>query len=154
VTEDVSARATANADGLLRLGGRLAGDVVLPGDKSWEAARQAWNTAADQRPIAVVLPESAEDVVEVVRFAGANGLRIAFIGGGHNAGTIDWSHDTLLLKTERMRGVGIDSEARRARVEAGTLGSPSRRPPANTAWPTWPAPRRTSVWPGTCWAGA
>jgi hypothetical protein len=124
MTDDDSAAATASEDGLRGLGGRLAGDVVLPGDESWDAARQAWNTAADQRPVAVVLPESAEDVVEVVRFAGANGLRIAFIAGGHNAGTIDWSHDTLLLKTERMRGVEIDPEARRARIGAGTLGKP------------------------------
>jgi hypothetical protein len=109
---------------LQALGDRLSGDVVMPGDEGWETARQAWNLAADQRPVAVVLPESAEDVVEVVTFARAKGHRIAFIAGGHNAGTIDWSKDTLLLKTERMRGIQIDPDARRARVEAGTLGKP------------------------------
>src|SRR4029077_2282687 len=47
----------------VELGGlndRLVGDVVLPGDEAWEAARQAWNLAADQRPVAVVYPESAD----------------------------------------------------------------------------------------------
>jgi FAD/FMN-containing dehydrogenase len=100
---------------------RLAGEVVLPGDESWGAARQAWNLAVDQRPAAVVLPESAADVVATVLFAGEHGLRVAFNAGGHNAGPIDWTEDALLLKTERMRGVDVDPVRRRARVEAGTL---------------------------------
>jgi hypothetical protein len=45
--------------------------VVRPGDVSWDEARSAWNLAVDQRPAAVVLPESAADVVETVRFARA-----------------------------------------------------------------------------------
>ena len=102
----------------------LSGDVVLPDDEAWDAARQAWNLAVDQRPVAVVYPESAEDVAATVRFAAANGLRIAFNAGGHNAGPIDWSRDTLLLKTERMRGIEIDVAGRRARVEAGVLAKP------------------------------
>jgi FAD/FMN-containing dehydrogenase len=106
------------------LGASLAGDVVVRGDESWDAARQAWNLAAVQRPVGVVFPESAEDVLAVVRLAGELGLRIAFNAGGHNAGTIDWSNDTLLLKTERMRGIEIDPDARRSRVQAGTLGQP------------------------------
>ena len=106
------------------LNDRLVGDVVLPGDETWEAARQAWNLAADQRPVAVVYPESADDVVATVRFAMEQGLRIAFNAGGHNAGPIDWSRDTLLLKTERMDGIEIDADRRRARVEAGALSRP------------------------------
>ena len=103
----------------------LAGDVIVPGDDSWDAARQAWNLAVDQRPVAVVLPESADDIVATVRFAAAKDLRIAFNAGGHNAGPIDWSVDTLLLKTERMTGIEIDERSRRrARVEAGVLGRP------------------------------
>lgn len=109
---------------LRRLGDNLAGDVVLPGDDGWEAARQAWNLAVDQKPVAVVLPESADDMVATVVFAGENDLRIAFNAGGHNAGPIDWGTDTLLLKTERMRNVEIDPAAQRARVQAGVLGKP------------------------------
>ena len=92
--------------------------------RGWDAARQAWNLAVDQRPVAVVYPESADDVATTVRFAAERGLRIAFNAGGHNAGPIDWSRDTLLLKTERMDGIEIDVGARRARVEAGVLSKP------------------------------
>jgi DNA-binding transcriptional LysR family regulator len=38
---------------------RVDGAVVLPGDDGWDAARQAWNLAADQRPTLVALPASA-----------------------------------------------------------------------------------------------
>ncbi len=100
---------------------RLACGVVLPGEETWDPARQAWNLAVDQRPAAVVYPEAAADVVATVSFAAQHGLRVAFNAGGHNAGPIDWSRETLLLKTERMRGVEIDVEGRRARVEAGVL---------------------------------
>ena len=117
--------ATEPADFDLRaLGAAIDGDAVLPDDDGWDAARQAWNLAVDQRPVGVVYPESADDVVATVDFAARSGLRIAFNAGGHNAGPIDWSEDTLLLKTERMRGIEIDPKARRARVEAGVLGKP------------------------------
>ena len=100
---------------------RIDGDVVLPDDPTWDTARQAWNLAVDQRPVAVVYPQSADDVAATVRLAADLGLRIAFNAGGHNAGPIDWSEPTLLLKTERMTGIEIDPEARRARLEAGVL---------------------------------
>jgi FAD/FMN-containing dehydrogenase len=112
------------ADALRSLADRIAGDVVVAGDEGYEESRQAWNLAADPRPVAVVYPESADDVVAVVGFAGEHGLRIAFVAGGHNAGCIDWSTDALLLKTERMQGIEIDPEARRARVAAGVLAKP------------------------------
>ncbi len=109
---------------LRNLRGRIGGDVVLPGDPTWDLARQAWNLALDQRPVAVVYPESAADVAAAVRLAADRGLRVAFNAGGHNAGPIDWSRDTLLLKTERMTGIEIDVGARHARVEAGVLAEP------------------------------
>ncbi len=106
------------------LADRLEGDVVQPTDAGWDAARQAWNLAVDQRPIAVVYAGSAADVAATVRFAAERGLRIAFNAGGHNAGPIDWSRDTLLLKTERLDGIEIDVAARLARVEAGVRSKP------------------------------
>jgi FAD/FMN-containing dehydrogenase len=110
---------------LRALGATLRGDAVLPDDDGWDQARQAWNLAVDQRPVGVVYAESVDDVVATVEFASRNGLRIAFNAGGHNGGPIDWGGgDTLLLKTERMRGIEIDAEAKRARVEAGVLGRP------------------------------
>ncbi|HSE80307.1 MAG TPA: FAD-binding oxidoreductase [Gaiellaceae bacterium] len=99
----------------------LDGEIVMPGDPAWDKARLAWNLAADQRPAAVVFVESVDDVVAVVDYARANGLRVAAQGTGHFANSLDSLADTILVKTVRMRGVEIDPEARTARVEAGVL---------------------------------
>ena len=98
---------------------RLTGELVLPGDGSWDEARQAWNLAVDQQPAAVALPATAGDVVAIVQFAREQGLRVAPQGTGHNAGPIATLEDTILLRTSRMQGVEVDPVARTARVEAG-----------------------------------
>ena len=97
------------------------GKVVVPDDERYDSARQAWNLAVDQRPAAVVLPESAADVAAAVRCAAQHGLRVAAQGTGHNAGPLASLADTVLVKTERMRGIRIDPVARTARVEAGVV---------------------------------
>ncbi|HYX76130.1 MAG TPA: FAD-binding protein [Gaiellaceae bacterium] len=109
-----------NEHSIERLRARIAGDFVVPGDSDWDEARRAWNLAVEQRPAAVALPESAEDVVEIVRFARRHGLRVAPQGTGHNAGALAIDGD-ILLKTERMRMVSVDPAARTARVDAGVL---------------------------------
>jgi FAD/FMN-containing dehydrogenase len=100
---------------------RLWGELVLPGDEAWDEARLAWNLAVDQRPAAVALPETADDVVEIVDFAREHGFRVAPQGTGHNAAPLGWLDETILLKTTSMRRVEIDPESRSARVEAGVL---------------------------------
>jgi hypothetical protein len=99
----------------------IDGQLARPGDPDWDQARAAWNLAADQRPEAVAFAASAGDVAAVVRFAAANGLKVAAQGTGHGAGPLPPLEGTILLKTERMRGIEIDPQARTARVEAGVL---------------------------------
>ena len=99
----------------------LEGKIVLPVHGSYDQARQAWNLAVDQQPAAIAFPETAQDVAAVVQFAGGQGHRVAPQGTGHNAPPLGDLMDTILLRTERMRGVQIDPEARTARVQAGVL---------------------------------
>src|SRR5690349_8105110 len=100
---------------------RIRGAVVLDGDQDWDAARTAWNLAADQRPSLVAFPATAADVIEIIGFARAHGLTVAAQGTGHGAVALGPLASTVLIKTQRMRGVTIDPQARRARVEAGVI---------------------------------
>ena len=108
---------------LNELGDRIEGDVVLPGDATWDAARQpgTWRSTSGRSPSST---RSRRRCRRDRPLRSGARLRIAFNAGGHNAGPIDWSRDALLLKTERMDGIEIDVAARRARVEAGVLSRP------------------------------
>jgi FAD/FMN-containing dehydrogenase len=102
---------------------QLDGVIVLPGDETWDQARQAWNLAADQHPELVALPRSAGDVQAIVDYARSRGLRIAMQGTGHNATPMGPLDGTVLVKTSEMRAVEIDEAHCVARIEAGALWS-------------------------------
>src|SRR3954466_371744 len=106
---------------LTALRNAMSGRLSAPGEMDWDEARQAWNLLADQRPAAVATPHSADDVIAIVDFARERGLRVTAQGTGHNANAYDTLADTILVKTQELRGVEIDAEARVARVAAGTL---------------------------------
>jgi hypothetical protein len=97
----------------------IRGRVATPDDANWDEARQAWNLAADQHPEAVAFVESADDIAKVLKFAGENDLKVAAQGTGHGAVAMDSLADTILIKTERMRGVEVGDSS--ARIEAGVL---------------------------------
>lgn len=101
----------------------IEGQLATPADPDWDQARAAWNLSADQRPSAVVFAEGPDDVAATVRFAAASGLRVAAQGTGHGAAALPPLDGTVLLKTERMRGVAVDPQAQTARIEAGVLAA-------------------------------
>jgi FAD/FMN-containing dehydrogenase len=98
-----------------------AATMLTPGDPGWDTERRAWNLAVDQRPAAVAVPRSAQDVVAAVNYARERGLRVAAQGTGHNAASLGPLADTVLVKTHAMRRVAIDPAARIARAEAGAV---------------------------------
>jgi FAD binding domain len=99
----------------------IAGRLATPSDGDWDQARAAWNLAADQHPAAVAFVESADDVAATVRFAAENGLRVTAQGSGHGALALPSLEGTILVKTEKLKGVEVDPSAQTARVEAGVL---------------------------------
>jgi FAD binding domain/Domain of unknown function (DUF4265) len=100
---------------------QVRGRVVRPGDDDWDAARQAWNLAVDQRPALVVEVADAFDVQAVVRYAGEQGLCVAPQATGHNAAPLGDLSDAILLKTARLDTVDVDPEGPSIRVGAGAL---------------------------------
>src|SRR6478672_5403371 len=77
--------------GLEGLQARLGDEkIVLPADVSWDEARQAWNLAVDQRPAAVALPETADEVIAVVRFALAGSAPDVGVVGYTLGGGLSW----------------------------------------------------------------
>ena len=96
--------------------------VHLPGDPGYDAARLPWNLAVDQRPAAVAVPTSVEDVRTVVRAAAEHGLRVAPQSSGHGAAPLAGRLGaSVLVRLHQLTGVEVDAERRVARVVGGTL---------------------------------
>src|SRR5256886_7688298 len=93
--------------------------VVRRDAPEWDDERRAWNLTVDQQPEAIVVTDSARTVVEGVGYARENGLRVVVQATGHGAAPVGPLNGTLLLRTDRLRGVDIDVDARVARVQAG-----------------------------------
>jgi FAD/FMN-containing dehydrogenase len=96
-------------------------DLVAPGDPGWDASRQAFNLAVDQRPELIAFPESVGDVIAAVEYARTKGLRVAPQRTGHAAEPLESLAGALLLRTDRLGGVELDPIARTARIAAGAV---------------------------------
>jgi FAD/FMN-containing dehydrogenase len=71
----------------------------------------------DQHPALIVIPQSAEDIAEAVRFADEQDLPVAVKATGH--GTIREANDSLLIDTSQLVEVHVDAAAQTAWVSAG-----------------------------------
>ncbi|TIC89297.1 FAD-binding oxidoreductase [Nocardioides sp. GY 10113] len=97
-------------------------ELHLPGDPGYDTARLAWNLAVAQRPAAVALPRTPEEVADVVRAAADAGLRVAPQTTGHGAAALGEQDldDVVLVKLAALTGATVDPTARTARVLGGT----------------------------------
>ncbi|KTR96413.1 FAD-linked oxidase [Microbacterium testaceum] len=100
----------------------LGSRVVFAGDPEYDVVRMPWNVAVDQRPFAVATPESAEEVVDIVRAATAAGLRVAPQSTGHAAAGLAESGlaDVVLVRLSTLRGVTVHPDSRTAIVLGGS----------------------------------
>jgi FAD/FMN-containing dehydrogenase len=99
----------------------MASELLSPQDTRWDEQRGAFNVLLDQQPSSIALPQSADDVADVVRAAAADGKRVSAQRTGHSAAPLGSLADTVLVRTAGLAGIEIDAERRSARVGAGTL---------------------------------
>ena len=112
----------------------IEGRIATPEDADWDQARQAWNLAADPHPSAVAFVESADDIAEGGPFRRATtSCKVAGQGTGHGAVALGSLDDTIVIKTERMRGIEVDADAGRRGSRPACSRSSSARRPADTA---------------------
>ena len=99
----------------------FTGEVVRPGDADYDGHRSVWNAMIDRRPAVIARCQSARDVVAALTFGRDEGLEIAVRGGGHNVTGHCVPEAGLMIDLSPMGTVNIDPEARRARVDGGSL---------------------------------
>lgn len=105
---------------LTELRNRIQGNVTTSADAGYEAVRRSmvWNQLVPQRrPRAIVQVASKDDVVEAVRFARTNRLKLAVRGAGHSWVGYSLYDDSLLIDLGRLNEVSIDHKARVAVIQ-------------------------------------
>ena len=97
----------------------LRGELLLPGDDSYETARKVWNGMVDKRPALIARCTGAADVIHCVRFAREHDLLVSVRGGGHNYAGVAVCDDGLMIDLSPMKGIRVDPVQRTARAQPG-----------------------------------
>jgi len=106
---------------LAELRGALRGQLLLPGQDGYDAARRVWNGAFDRKPALIVRCLGAADVVQAVEFARNNALLVAVRGGGHSLSGQSVCEGGMMIDLSPMKAIRVDPLARTARLEPGVL---------------------------------
>ena len=97
----------------------LRGQLILPADAGYEAARKVYNGMIDRRPAMIVRPAGVADVISSVNFARAQGLDLAIRGGSHNVAGFGTCDHGLVVDLSSMKGIRVDPVNRTVRAEGG-----------------------------------
>ena len=100
---------------------RVGGEVIVPGDASYDEARRVFNAMVDRRPAVIARCASNEDVVAAVEFGRANDLPIAVRAGGHSVPGYGVCDDGIVIDLSGMKRIVVDAERRTAVAQGGAL---------------------------------
>ncbi len=103
------------------LRGRLAGELILPGDAGYDEGRKVFNAMHDKHPAAIARCASTADVVAAVDFARENGLLVAVRSGGHSVAGLSVCDGGLLIDLAGLKKMEVNPTARTARAGGGVL---------------------------------
>jgi hypothetical protein len=106
---------------LIELEGSFRGQLVRPGDPTYDEHRQIWNGSISRFPALIARCAGVADVIAAVRFARDTGLPAAVRGGGHSFPGLSLCDGGIVIDLGLMKGIRVDPEARTARAQAGVL---------------------------------
>jgi FAD/FMN-containing dehydrogenase len=97
------------------------GELVAPGDSTYDERRKVWNGSINRFPFLIARCAGVADVIAAVRFARRTGLIAAVRGGGHSFPGLSVCDAGIVIDLGLMKGIRVDPEARTARAQAGVL---------------------------------
>jgi FAD/FMN-containing dehydrogenase len=102
------------------LKGGFQGEILLPGNTAYDAARSVWNAMIDKRPAVIARCATTADVVRGVNFARDNRQVLAIRGGGHNIAGSAVCDGGIVVDLSLMKAAEVAPDARRVTIGAGT----------------------------------
>jgi hypothetical protein len=102
---------------------RVRGQLLLPADEGYDAARKIYNAMIDKRPAMILRCAGAADAIAAISFAQEQNLLVSIRSGGHGIAGKAICDGGLVIDLSRMKGIRVDPEKRTVRAEPGlTLG--------------------------------
>jgi hypothetical protein len=121
VVSTVAEQARLDETAFAELESSFRGQLVRPGDPSYDERRKIWNGSIDRFPALIARCAGVADVIAAVRFARRTGLVVAVRGGGHSFPGLSVCDGGLVIDLSPMKGIRVDPEGRTARAQAGVL---------------------------------
>lgn len=100
---------------------RFRGELLMPADAGYDAARSIWNAAINKRPALIARCSGVADIVAALRCAQDEGLLLAVRGGGHNVAGTALCDGGIVLDLSRLKGIRVDPGACTVRIQPGVL---------------------------------
>src|SRR5690242_7721008 len=97
----------------------VRGDLIRPGDPTYDEARSVWNGAHDRNPALIVRCRGVADVRQTVEFARSEGLPLAVRGGGHSIPGFSTVDKGVVLDLSAMNAVRVDPGRRTVTAQGG-----------------------------------
>jgi FAD/FMN-containing dehydrogenase len=95
--------------------------LFTPETPGYKSVRQCFAAHPDREPLAVVRPQSAEDVQALMKFVVANGVEFTVRSGGHDCGGRSQVLNSLMIDLRDIDYVDLDKANSTARVGGGIL---------------------------------
>src|SRR5580765_4152844 len=106
-------------DALDDLRASFEGEIVEPGDASYDETRAVFNGMFDRRPAVILRPADTAGVQAAINLARESGAPFAIRSGGHSVAGFSSVDDGIVLDLRGLKGIRIDPERRTVRVQAG-----------------------------------
>jgi FAD/FMN-containing dehydrogenase len=116
---EASSEGRINQEAVEALRTSLRGELIEPGDDSYDRVRLIWNGMFDKKPALIACCDGTADVIAAVNFAREQELLVAVRCGGHNSGGSGSCDGGLLIDLSPMHGVHVNPVTRRARAQGG-----------------------------------
>jgi FAD/FMN-containing dehydrogenase len=111
--------AVVEAAAVRELQASLRGQLIQPGDPSYDAARQVFNAMIDRRPALIARCAGAADAIAAVRFAREHRILVSVKGGAHNFPGNSVCDGGLVIDFSALKGIRVDPRQQVARAEPG-----------------------------------
>src|SRR5436305_645624 len=84
------------------------GQLVRPGDPTYDVHRKVWNGSIDRFPALIARCAGVADVIAAVRLASREGLQVAVRSGGHSFPGLSVCDGGIVIDLGLMKGIRVD----------------------------------------------